>query len=71
MLINEFDLGLDKRDEFLLDKPTDNDFLKSKFYWLQMRDNVKKGLAKHIVLLMFRNQKGRYEISPNYTIVIK
>ena len=72
MLMNEFDLKLDKDDEFLQDKPNEKEFfLNSKFYWLSVRDTVKTGLKIHIVLLMNRHQKGIYRISPNYTIVIK
>ena len=43
----------------------------SNFYWLQMRDKVKTGLTKHLIMLMKRHQKGIYKISPIYTLVIK
>jgi hypothetical protein len=79
MLINEFDLGLDKDFkfididknitygfcDFLVDKPKD-----FSFYWLQNYDYVNEGRI-HIVLLMKRHQKGRYKIMPNFEIVIK
>lgn len=72
MLMNEFDLKLDEQDEFLQDKPKDDEFfLNSRFYWLSVRDVVNTGLKLHIVLLMKRHQKGIYKISPNYTIVIR
>jgi hypothetical protein len=70
MLINEFDLKLGDKDEFLKDKPSENDFLRTKFYWLQVRDNVNTDRATHLVLLSKRHQKGIYKIMPNFELVI-
>ena len=65
MLINEFDLDLDVKDEFLIDNKS------MQFYWRQVRDKVKTDGVTHMKLLSKRHQKGIYRISPNYTIVIK
>lgn len=66
MLINEFDLNLSEKDEFLK-----NDQSEKKFYWLQAREYIKIQGHEHLVLLMLRNRKGRYKIMPNFDLVIK
>ena len=63
MLINEFDLDLEQKDEPRI--------FNSNFYWLQMRDNVNTGLSLHLVILIKRHYKGIYKIMPNFTIVIE
>lgn len=55
MLVNEFDLDLDNIPD--IKSP-------SKFYWLQVRNKVDRGLRYHLNVLMKRHQKGKYENSP-------